>query len=189
MPGESAHGRPDASVCRRGCARGHEAVRDGRTIQPSWGADEGRTTSSELMRPPFGCCLRAKATGNRPARQPEHRPARRAKQLATRDKRASHSAGKPSPKKIARASQKVIWVYSSVVRTADCKSPGPWFTSGYALLLLASGSPATGRHTCRRQASPAATVQRSSQRGVCPSSQALARAPCLPVHLLSFFGY
>ena len=38
--------------------------------------------------------------------------------------------------KTAIESWPVIWVHSSVVRAADCRSAGPWFKSGCALACL-----------------------------------------------------
>ena len=43
----------------------------------------------------------------------------------------------------------VIWVHSSVVRAADCRSAGPWFKSGCALL---SASPRFGLPAVRKRA-------------------------------------
>ena len=37
-----------------------------------------------------------------------------------------------------RMIEMAMWVHSSVVRAADCRSAGPWFKSGCALLLVSS---------------------------------------------------
>ena len=45
-----------------------------------------------------------------------------------------------------------IWVHSSVVRAADCRSAGPWFKSGCALLDDAHMKLcANGLKLCQRQ--------------------------------------
>ena len=42
-----------------------------------------------------------------------------------------------------------MWVHSSVVRAADCRSAGPWFKSGCALLLVSLLYKAHPRRVCR----------------------------------------
>ena len=37
---------------------------------------------------------------------------------------------------ILQLRKEIIWVHSSVVRAADCRSAGPWFKSGCALLCF-----------------------------------------------------
>ena len=72
------------------------------------------------------------------------------------------------------------WVHSSVVRAADCRSAGPWFKSGCALLSVLLLSCSSHKHFCEPSCTGAREEESNPCMSPCPVSGSHVR-PWVPL--------